>query len=75
MAAIVASNFAVAAPTKVAARKLSARKAVALPGESFSSEGKFFSFFYILTLPGTPTPIRPTSTGLCYLFPLSLVCG
>ena len=33
MAAIVASNFAVAAAPKVAARKLSARKAVAVPGE------------------------------------------
>ena len=33
MAAIVASNFAVAAAPKVAVRKLSARKAVAVPGE------------------------------------------
>ena len=33
MAAIVASNFAVAAPSKVAARKISSRKA-ALPGAS-----------------------------------------
>ena len=32
MAAIVASNFAVAAPSKVAVRSLSAKKAVALPG-------------------------------------------
>ncbi|EEH53907.1 photosystem II PsbX protein, chloroplast precursor [Micromonas pusilla CCMP1545] len=31
MAAIVASNFAVAAPSKVAVRSLSAKKAVALP--------------------------------------------
>lgn len=54
MAAIVASNFAVAAPTKVAARKLSARKAVALPGESFSSEGKFFSFFLYSYSPRNP---------------------
>ena len=32
MAAIVASNFAVAAPSKVAVRSLSAKKAIALPG-------------------------------------------
>ena len=44
MAAIVASNFAVAAAPKVSVRKLSARKAAALPG-AFSPTKKNILFF------------------------------
>jgi hypothetical protein len=40
MAAICASSFAVAAPTKVAARKLSARKAVSMTGASEGTKKK-----------------------------------
>lgn len=65
MAAFVASNLAVAAPVKVAARKISARKAVALPGEFIPFPPArlhkiyFFPSFVNNPVPLTGDPITP----------------